>query len=173
MNAATRPALCRRCGGSKSNGLPGPQRHWHCDACQDALCDENARKRSACKSCRRDPNCADCKRITAERRRIGARKGVITRAARHTHRNRPSHALEFWQQKAQGDVARAVRAGLLPRLSAAPYACVDCGERATCYDHRDYGRPLAVEPVCGPCNHRRGTALWPNPADFQFRKLTD
>lgn len=34
--------------------------------------------------------------------------------------------------------------------------CVDCGRRAQCYDHRDYRKPLRVEPVCKRCNSMRG-----------------
>lgn len=53
-------------------------------------------------------------------------------------------------------VARAIRAGRLqpPNLSS----CVDCGEPAVFYDHRDYSKPLAVEPVCRRCNNLRGPA---------------
>lgn len=38
-------------------------------------------------------------------------------------------------------------------------ACVDCGKPATCYDHRYYGMPLEVDPVCVACNTNRGPAL--------------
>lgn len=34
--------------------------------------------------------------------------------------------------------------------------CTDCGEPAEEYDHRDYKKPRKVEPVCGPCNKKRG-----------------
>jgi hypothetical protein len=37
--------------------------------------------------------------------------------------------------------------------------CVDCGRPATCYDHRDYNKPLEVEPVCHACNSVRGAAI--------------
>lgn len=37
--------------------------------------------------------------------------------------------------------------------------CVDCGEPAYCYDHRDYTKPLSVQPVCRACNNRRGPGL--------------
>lgn len=40
-----------------------------------------------------------------------------------------------------------------PRKSG---ACVDCGIGAQCYDHRDYTKPLEVEPVCIRCNRLRG-----------------
>lgn len=37
--------------------------------------------------------------------------------------------------------------------------CVDCGGIAVCYDHRDYGQPLQVDPVCKKCNNHRGPAI--------------
>ena len=63
------------------------------------------------------------------------------------------------QQKAHGIVSRTVKSGKLPDLKATEVFCVDCGERATQYDHRDYGEPLKVEPVCRSCNAKRGKAL--------------
>lgn len=56
-----------------------------------------------------------------------------------------------------GIVARAISKGLLPALNGL-VACVDCGVVATEYDHRDYNRPLDVQPVCHQCNIRRGPA---------------
>lgn len=38
------------------------------------------------------------------------------------------------------------------------FKCVDCGSKAWCYDHRNYGKPLDVEPVCSGCNFNRGGA---------------
>jgi hypothetical protein len=55
-------------------------------------------------------------------------------------------------------VGNAIRRGLIPPAKA--FACVDCGGPARDYDHRDYSKPLAVEPVCHPCNLRRGPATW-------------
>lgn len=54
-------------------------------------------------------------------------------------------------------VSRAVRLKELPPASACE--CVDCGGRAKHYDHRDYNKPLDVEPVCHGCNLRRGPAI--------------
>jgi len=56
-------------------------------------------------------------------------------------------------------VAKARRAGLLddPR----EHSCTDCGEAAIGYDHRDYSKPLEVEPVCRRCNSARGPAKQP------------
>lgn len=53
-------------------------------------------------------------------------------------------------------VAMAIRLGFLRTISEC--VCVDCGARATDYDHRDYSKPLDVDPVCRPCNFRRGPA---------------
>lgn len=58
--------------------------------------------------------------------------------------------------QAKKKVYSAVRNGVLPKIKT--QICVDCGSAATVYDHRDYLRPLDVEPVCHKCNHRRGPA---------------
>lgn len=55
---------------------------------------------------------------------------------------------------AAGRVAKAIREGSLPRADT--FTCVDCDAPATQYDHRDYGHPLDVVPVCARCNRRRG-----------------
>lgn len=56
---------------------------------------------------------------------------------------------------AHSSVAWAVKKGVLPRLDGS-IACADCSNPATEYDHRDYDRPLAVDPVCHSCNKKRG-----------------
>lgn len=48
----------------------------------------------------------------------------------------------------------AVKAGKLPHPKT--LFCADCGKPATGYDHRDYHKPLDVEPVCTSCNKLRG-----------------
>ena len=58
-------------------------------------------------------------------------------------------------QRADCIVAAAIRRRDLPRLNG-KVKCVDCGNRATDYDHRDYAKPLEVEPVCHRCNMKRG-----------------
>lgn len=40
------------------------------------------------------------------------------------------------------------------------FSCVDCQKPALDYDHRDYTKPFAVEPVCRSCNLKRGAAIW-------------
>lgn len=54
-------------------------------------------------------------------------------------------------------VVRAIRRGELP--PAKECVCVDCGAQARHYDHRDYNKPLEVEPVCVRCNLLRGHAI--------------
>jgi len=53
-------------------------------------------------------------------------------------------------------VAKAIKAKKL--LPPETLTCTDCDKPATCYDHRDYDKPLDVEPVCRLCNLKRGEA---------------
>lgn len=57
---------------------------------------------------------------------------------------------------AQRLVRKAVDSGALP--PATRLYCVDCGGFAFGYEHRDYTAPLKVQPICRPCNHKRGQA---------------
>lgn len=59
--------------------------------------------------------------------------------------------------KATAAVREAVRRGQLAK--ARQCACADCGSKATDYDHRDYNKPLEVQPVCRSCNKKRGPAI--------------
>lgn len=52
-------------------------------------------------------------------------------------------------------VHAAIRAGSIARLDGS-VPCVDCGAPAAQYEHRDYSKPLAVDPVCRSCNIKRG-----------------
>lgn len=61
------------------------------------------------------------------------------------------------QAQAAAAVNKAVRNGILP--SVFTLTCVDCGKPAQCYEHRDYNKPLEVEPTCKSCNTRRGPAI--------------
>lgn len=63
------------------------------------------------------------------------------------------------QKQAHQAVSRAVKSGKLP--PATTQKCVDCGKKATEYDHRDYTERLVVSPVCRGCNKERGPALPP------------
>jgi hypothetical protein len=61
------------------------------------------------------------------------------------------------------EVCKARATGALP--SAKGFRCADCDRQASEYDHRDYSKPLTVEPVCRRCNSRRGHA---QPKDWSF-----
>jgi hypothetical protein len=63
-------------------------------------------------------------------------------------------------------VARAIKSGLL--RAASEFACSDCGKPAQQYDHRDYNKPLNVDPVCRSCNQLRGPAM---PVHGYFRHM--
>jgi DNA-binding transcriptional regulator YdaS (Cro superfamily) len=65
------------------------------------------------------------------------------------------------QRRALSAVAKAKREGLLKDLPDSITRCTDCPAFATEYDHRDYGKPLEVEPVCHRCNWKRWKAKWP------------
>jgi transcription elongation factor Elf1 len=61
------------------------------------------------------------------------------------------------QMAATAAVNRAIKRGEL--LPPAEFICVDCGKQAQIYEHRDYNKPLDVEPTCRPCNAKRGYAI--------------
>lgn len=69
------------------------------------------------------------------------------------------------QMAAYKAVRQAISKGRLPP----PWSqkCVDCGNPARVFDHRDYAAPLDVEPVCGTCNQRRGPASWSKNSPLQ------
>lgn len=81
--------------------------------------------------------------------------------------------LEFLSGKrtAAQAVFNAKKAGLLAPATA--FKCADCDQPAECYDHRDYGRPLDVDPVCRSCNAMRGSALPINPFVVSFLILAN
>lgn len=66
-----------------------------------------------------------------------------------------------WATLAVRFVVLAKELGVLPGLNDPDIRCVDCGAVANEYDHRDYSRPLEVDPVCGRCNKLRGPAKAP------------
>lgn len=58
---------------------------------------------------------------------------------------------------AKSQVYKSVRARLI--APASWLSCKDCGSQAEVYDHRDYHKPLEIEPVCKACNFKRGPGL--------------
>jgi len=61
------------------------------------------------------------------------------------------------RSRAHSIVWKAKKAGLLPKFDGS-ILCTDCEVCATEYDHRNYFKPLEVEPVCHSCNVKRGPA---------------
>lgn len=83
-------------------------------------------------------------------------------SSRHFLAKRCFPCAAMWGHKsgaiaATAEVAHAIRRGELPKVST--LSCVDCGKPATDYDHRDYNKPLDVQPVCRSCNKLRGPAI--------------
>lgn len=68
-------------------------------------------------------------------------------------------------------VEAAVRHGDLPKLDGS-VPCTDCGRAAQEYDHRDYKKPLEVDPVCRACNAARGPGLHRDPRETGNKPLT-
>jgi len=64
--------------------------------------------------------------------------------------------------RASAHVTNAISRGDMNRASA--HSCADCGNQARDWDHRDYLRPLEVDPLCRSCNIKRGCAY-----DSKFR----
>ena len=95
---------------------------------------------------------------------------VYRNKSRRTRKERPQYYIDIEERYRKKQIATGgkraksrtwyrVKIGELKRLSAEFVACVDCGARASCYDHRDYNKPLDVDPVCRSCNYKRGPAI--------------
>lgn len=67
---------------------------------------------------------------------------------------------EIWAEQTKSSayliVSKAIQAGELPNPRS--LQCTDCDAPASEYDHRDYSKPLEVDPTCRRCNARRGPA---------------
>lgn len=94
---------------------------------------------------RRD--CKKCKMVYARRWRLCL--NGKTESLKHYRKIRYTNMYE-----AKKEVYKAVRARII--VPASWCSCTDCDKIAEVYDHRDYSRPLEVEPVCKSCNYKRG-----------------
>lgn len=96
------------------------------------------------------PNCICCGSAITDR---GTKRGGLRYCG-------TCHSYADKHKRAVNRIAQAaVRSGDIPPLSG--QVCADCGKPATCYDHRDYGKPLEVEPVCFGCNKARPAPVIP------------
>lgn len=67
-------------------------------------------------------------------------------------------------------VNNAISTGILPEPKYCK--CVDCGETAQCYDHRDYRKPMMVDPVCFKCDSKRGSGFpYISPTTKKWREI--
>lgn len=108
--------------------------------------------------------CYECRRRAEGERRAIQREALRGLGLLGTKERKPAPTYKIAQRRAIAlvSVAKAVRK--LPYLDGS-IICVDCKRApAKVYDHRDYSKPLEVEPVCHWCNSRRGPALWSVPA---------
>lgn len=71
----------------------------------------------------------------------------------------------YLQRRASSLVAEAIKKGVIKPIDK-EVKCIDCGNQAIGYDHRDYTKPLEIEPVCKRCNRIRPRAL------PEFKKMT-
>ena len=85
-----------------------------------------------------------CKFCGISSRHVGMKNVCIECRNNRLEQTSPAHKL----------VNRAVVNGVLPHPKKR--RCADCGKKATCYDHRDYSKPLDVVPLCQSCNLLRG-----------------
>lgn len=67
-------------------------------------------------------------------------------------------ALAESQGKARLIVKLAIEEGRLAPITQ-DTKCTDCDKPAREYDHRDYNKPLDVDPVCRGCNLKRGSGI--------------
>lgn len=167
MKSQTRKlGLCRQCNTQKSADTP---HQWYCKPCAETLIRERNIARNPCGAGHGfRVKCLDCNRIKATRQHEAAKRGAEKRKRNNPNFGIPQYAERLWQQRSHAAVQLAIKTRLLPDLKSGSYACADCGDVAHEYDHRDYGRPLEVEPVCRSCNRRRGTAKWPLPQEFKL-----
>lgn len=134
--------MCKKC--QQKPTRKQDARYRYCDSCRP--CDP-APQRLDCEQCGADIReryqgarfCFPCTRIRA---RISSRKYIPN------NDNNVSRAVTKY----------AVKVGFLP--DPRNFICMDCnGRQAECYDHRDYNKPLEVDPVCLQCNSSRGRGI--------------
>jgi len=63
----------------------------------------------------------------------------------------------YLRLRAYAKVLGAINNGTLRRANT--FDCIDCGNPAMEFDHRDYTKPLQVDPVCTACHGKRGHGL--------------
>jgi hypothetical protein len=103
--------------------------------------------------------CFKCQRRSESERRALQREALLRLGLLTQKVRKPAATYQQAQRRAIALVSVAKANKKLPYLDGT-IMCVDCERPATIYEHRDYSKPLDVEPVCHLCNVRRGPALW-------------
>lgn len=156
-----------------------PKRFGYCDGCEVALPLDRKHNTRYCSSCRppyvrkrEKPVDEQGNHVCETCRKPFNYAHPLTRFCFDCGKQRSKDCLKrrleqrpiegYGQQMAHRFVSLAVAQGFLPPVDTCK--CVDCGSKAQAYDHRDYNRPLDVDPVCDSCNSRRGAAIPFKPA---------
>jgi hypothetical protein len=138
---------CNTCGLS----YQGPHNTLHCSPCRES------REVLRLTRTRMYPDCVLCEKSL---RGMHPNQKFCRRCAKSPRR---AYALAARMKGNHNEQARmltkyAVKIGFLPH--PANSRCVDCRRvQAECYDHRDYSKPLEVDPVCLRCNSSRGKGI--------------
>lgn len=140
------PSRCKKC----DSEFPVDRRRRYCEPCATA---------PKIKTFNRLLNCLDCGCDITDRH--FHTRFCMKCSANQTKRRQANYT--NGHQKNDNDIGRqvtkfAIRAGFL--LPPTNFICVHCNVRqAECYDHRDYNKPLEVDPVCLSCNSSRGRGI--------------
>jgi len=133
------------CGATSKANVPWYAKGWTCPKCRRA---QEAASRAAWMAKEREK----------ERLRLISRQFRQALLGPGAERSRRI----AWRTAAHGVVRSAINRGFLYDLKGSGTPCVDCGKPATDWEHRDYAKPLDVDPCCKSCNLRRKTASYPN-----------
>ena len=131
-----------------------------CRKCGGVVLSYSGKKRSVCYKCQ----CAAIQETWGKTRADRIAKGIPLRI-----RNGVVVLPEPHAKIAHQAVALAIRRGLLQKPNLLD--CADFGKPARQYDHRDYNRPLDVQPVCISCNALRGPAKRFDVPEYAARRL--
>ena len=148
--------ICQACGQQAHRSGGGAKFCLPCGANRPRLA-AVGRRRGVDVSQLRNERGAVCKDCAAVIEIPVGQRGPVRCAPCAKHRY---YVLTAARSAASSAVANAVRRGTL--MPARSYYCTDCPREAEQFDHRDYTRPLDVDPVCRSCNVMRGHAdVWP------------
>jgi len=125
---------CIKCGSTERYKPEPGKKLGKCKACKKAR--DKAWKKANPEKCRA--------RVKAWKKTNPAKKGAHSKTY---EQNNPE------KNAAHLAVCNAVRRKHLPRVSTCD--CVDCGIQAAEYHHKDYSKPLEVEPLCKLCHVKR------------------